>query len=134
MDYGYETLDEHSFQKLAQALILAQHPRTQCLPVAQPDGGRDAILFHTEFDRGRFVVFQVKFARQPGIKSSRDAVLSLIRSDQDKVQELVSRGATHYYLLTNVSGTAHSDVGSIDQANAALHDVFSNPLPGLVAR
>ena len=42
MDYHYEALNDQSFQKLAQALIVAQHPNTQCLPVGQPDGGRDA--------------------------------------------------------------------------------------------
>ena len=129
MDYRYEALDEHSFQKLAQALVLTLHPRTQCLPVAQPDGGRDAVLY-PDFGKPGFVVFQVKFTRQPGIKNSRDTVLGLISSDHAKVEELARRGATHYYLITNVSGTAHLDTGAIDKANDLLQKLF--PIPAQV--
>ena len=58
MDYHYETLNGQSFQKLCQALIVAQNPNTQCLPVGQPDGGRDAFFFHAEPDQAKFAVFQ----------------------------------------------------------------------------
>ena len=69
MDYHYEALNDQRFQKLSQALIVAQNPNTQCLPVGQPDGGRDAYLFHTESDQNKLVVFQVKFSRDPSSKS-----------------------------------------------------------------
>ena len=36
-------------------------------------------------------------------------------------------GATRYYLLTNVQGTAHPEHGSIDQANKELSDNFGLP-------
>ena len=127
MDYRYEALDEHGFQKLAQALILTVHPRTQCLPVAQPDGGRDAVLFHFDGTNLGFVVFQVKYSRDPGSKSERVVVEDLIASEKNKVAELVRRGATHYYFVTNVSGTAHLDSGSIDKTNAILHEAFGIP-------
>ena len=124
MKYNYEALDEQSFQKFAQALILAEHPGTQCLPVDQPDGGRDAFFLHPEPDTAGFVVFQVKYSRHPGDKDERIVVESTIKSEKTKVEQLIERGATHYYLITNVQGTAHLDVGSIDKANAALAKAF----------
>ena len=120
MNYNYENLDEHGFQKFAQALILVEHPRAQCLPVRQPDGGRDAILLDSPSNKGGFVVFQVKFSLDPRSKSEREVIESLIKSDKDKVNRLVQHGATHYYLITNVAGTAHLTSGSIDRANATL--------------
>ena len=57
MDHPYENLDPERFQQFCQALIAKDYPNVQCIPVAQPDGGRDAlsylgnndkyILFHT---------------------------------------------------------------------------------------
>ena len=127
MDYHYETLDDQKFQKLAQALIVAQHPNTQCLPVGQPDGGRDAYFFHPEPNQDKFVVFQVKFSRDPQNKTERDAIEALIKSEQEKVEELIHRGATHYLFVTNIQGTAHLGVGSIDKAIAALTEAFGIP-------
>lgn len=70
MDYNYEALDDKRFQKLCQALIVAQFPDAQCLPVGEPDGGRDAILLHGYSNNKKTVVFQVKFSRNPDQKSS----------------------------------------------------------------
>ena len=127
MRYNYEALNDHSFQQFAQALILVDHPSTQCLPVGQPDGGRDAFLFHVEPDQKGFVVFQVKYSRNPHSKDERAVIEGLIHSEKKKVEELIRRGATHYYLITNVPGTAHRDSGSIDRANAVLTDVLTIP-------
>ena len=127
MRYNYEALNDHSFQQFAQALILVDHPRTQCLPVGQPDGGRDAFLFHVEPDKKGFVVFQVKYSRNPHSKDERAVIGDLIRSEKKKVEELVRRGATHYYLITNVPGTAHRDTGSVDRANAVLTAALAVP-------
>ena len=127
MDYQYETLNDQRFQKLCQALIVAQHPDTQCLPVGQPDGGRDAFFFHAEPEQAKFAVFQVKFSLHPDSKTERDAIDALIKSEQGKVKELILRGATHYYFLTNVSGSAHPGAGSIDKANESLTNAFGIP-------
>ncbi len=126
MDYHYEALDEHGFQKLCQALLVAKHPDTQCLPVRQPDGGRDAYLPQFKPQDG-FVVFQVKYTEEPSTKSARQVVEQAIQTEQSKVHQLIKRGATRYYLLTNVSGTAHLDTGSIDTAEALLKDTFEIP-------
>jgi hypothetical protein len=63
MDYPLENLGPERFQQLCQALLAKEFPRVQCFPVAQPDGGRDAVSYH-EGSR-KFMVFQVKFARKP---------------------------------------------------------------------
>ena len=103
--YQYEALGSERFQKFAQTLIVAQHPSTQCLPVAQPDGGRDA--FYLQDTRPGFVVFQVKFSENPSAKDERQVILDCIGTEGDKVAELVKAGAERYYLITNVKGTAH---------------------------
>lgn len=43
MDYLFENLGPERFQHLSQALLAREHRDVQCFPVAQPDGGRDAI-------------------------------------------------------------------------------------------
>ena len=43
MNYPLENLDPERFQHFCQALLVREHPQLQCFPVAQPDGGRDAI-------------------------------------------------------------------------------------------
>ena len=125
--YNYENLNEQSFQKLAQALIVAAHPEATCLPVRQPDGGRDAILYNMESRRNNFVVFQVKFSNNPQSKTERKAIEDVIKSEEEKVKKLIQKGATHYYLVTNIQGTAHLDSGSIDKVNAQLTKVFDIP-------
>ena len=127
MGFHYETLDGEKFQKFCQALIVAQYPNTQCFPVGQPDGGRDAVYFHGDPNQNEFTVFQVKFSRNPNDKAERDVVQDLIKSESEKVKKLISRGATRYVLMTNVKGTAHPDSGSIDKANKELADSFSIP-------
>ena len=127
MGYFYEELNDQTFQKLAQALIVTVHPETVCLPVKQPDGGRDAFFYHNAVDRAGFVVFQVKHSSNPKARSERDAVEDLIRKENDKVQTLIEKGATHYYLVTNVEGTGHLDSGSVDKANELLTKTFGIP-------
>ena len=123
MDYNLEALGDERFQKLCQAVLAEKFPNVQCLPVGQPDGGRDAI---SRLDSG-FIVFQVKYSRNPSSKDERIAVSDVISSEKDKVKELIDRGATAYYLLTNISGTSHLDVGSIDKINDELTNAFGIP-------
>ena len=128
MSYYYEALNDITFQKFAQSLIVSVHPETICLPVRQPDGGRDAILYHgTTLERKEFVVFQVKYSKTPNEKKERDVIDSLIKSEEEKVKLLIQKGATHYYLVTNVSGTAHPETGSIDKLNEILTERFNIP-------
>ena len=105
MTYYYEALNDQTFQKFVQILLVTVHPETICFPVRQPDGGRDAFLYHAAVDRKNFVVFQVKFSITPNNKTERDVIDSLIKSEKHKVDDLIRKGATHYYLVTNVQGS-----------------------------
>ena len=78
MSYYYEALNDQTFQKFIQALLVTVYPETICLPVRQPDGGRDAFYYNVAVDRKKFVVFQVKFSLNPKDKSERDRIESLI--------------------------------------------------------
>lgn len=124
MDYNYETLDAEPFQKLCQAILSAKFPNVQCLPVGQPDGGRDAVRRNTN---GGFIAYQVKFSRDPNAKDEREALVSLIAAEGAKVDRLRARGATEYHFFSNVAGTAHIDNGSIDRANTILTEKFGIP-------
>ena len=127
MDYHYESLNEHSFQKLAQALIVAAHPEAICFPVRQADGGRDAVLYNMESHGKDFIVFQVKFSDNPKVKTERNAIKNLIKLEKEKVKTLIDLGATHYYLVTNIRGSARLHSGSIDKVNSQLTEAFGIP-------
>lgn len=126
MDYHFETLGDDKFQKLCQALLAEMMPKVQCLPLNQADGGRDAFSRRLE-PKDTFIVFQVKYSRNPSSVDEREAVLALIRSEKAKVERLKARGATEYHLLTNVSGTSIPDKGSINRANEILSGEFGIP-------
>ncbi len=123
MDYNLESLGDERFQKLCQAILASTYPNVQCTPVSQPDGGRDGFARH---ETG-FIVFQVKYSRDPSSRSERDAIESLIVSEKPKIDALIKRGATSYILLTNISGTSHLDVGSIDRTQSELTAAFGIP-------
>jgi len=123
MDYHFETLGDEKFQNFCQSLLLSSFPNLQCLPVGQPDGGRDAVSLS---ESGQ-IIFQVKFTRDPSLKSERDTISSVYKSEIDKIKSLIKKGATAYYLITNVSGTAHPDVGSVDKIHNELTELFGIP-------
>lgn len=127
MDYELERLGDDRFQKLCQALLTKQYPTLQCLPLNQADGGRDAFVQQRAAGKTGLLIFQVKFSNAPNTRSERDAISALIRSEKDKVDHLVQRGAREYHLLTNISGTAIPDMGSIDSVNAILTEQFGVP-------
>lgn len=125
MDYLFEQLGDERFQKLCQAIISESCAGFQCLPVGQPDGGRDGFvrLKSKDGDAG-FIVFQVKFVKNPSSRESRDLIEQVIKTEEAKVKKLIEMGAQAYHLMTNAVGTAHLDSGSIDKVNALLEDAF----------
>lgn len=127
MTYQYENLGDERFQQLAQAILTTVFPNVQCLPVGQPDGGRDAFWYTPRKRKSKTIIFQVKYAKNPDARDERDAVAAAIKSEKDKVAELIKRGASSYYLITNTRGTSHPDVGSIDTVNRELSDAFGIP-------
>jgi hypothetical protein len=126
--YPLENLDDEKFQHLCQALLAKANPGVQCFPVGQPDGGRDAISRDLASNSGKFLVYQVKYVREPArITDPRKWLLETIGDEVDKVRALVDRSAAGYFLLTNVSGSAHLDVGSIDKMNVLLQEQLKMP-------
>jgi hypothetical protein len=121
MDYPFENLSPEKFQEFAQALLSNEFPDLQCFPVAQPDGGRDIISYEYGISFNNFAVYQVKYVRQPlAEKDTRKWLLGIIEGEAPKVKELISKGAKQFFLITNIPGTAHPDVGSIDKMNELL--------------
>jgi hypothetical protein len=125
MAANYEALGEQEFQRLCQALLLAPYPDLQCMPVAMPDGGRDATVDHPIEGT---IVFQVKFARAPErLDDVVGWVCASIDRERPKVEELVRRGARRYVLMTNVRGSSHLGTGSIDRVQDHLNSTL--PIP-----
>lgn len=125
MDYQFEALGDERFQQLCQSLIAAEFPNATCYPVGMPDGGRDAVA--GEGKNAQSIIFQVKYVRDPSTKEAREAVLSAIKSEAEKVKRLKARGAVAYYLITNVGGTSHLNSGSMDKAQDLLSAEFDLP-------
>jgi hypothetical protein len=121
MEYQFESLGPDRFQQFCQALLLEQYPNMICFPIAQPDGGRDAMAVFAENSSNYSVVFQVKYVRKPLAETDPHKwLLEIIENELPKIKELIPRGVTKYYLLTNVPGTSHLDSGSIDKARNLL--------------
>lgn len=129
MIYNYETLGDDRFQQFSQALLAAAFPNVQCLPINQPDGGRDAFypIMRPDGSKRELVIFQVKYSRDPNSKEERDVISQAIKTESEKVRLLKNRGAVAYYLITNVAGTSHLGTGSIDKVNADLESAFGIP-------
>ena len=128
--YQYEQLNDESFQQLSQSLLLKEFPGLQCFPVGQPDGGRDAIvrLSKAAPDSTGFILFQVKFTRRELSPSeARKWLLRTLVDELPKVQNQIRKGARRFVLVTNVSGTAHPEFGSIDELQALLDERI--PIP-----
>lgn len=121
MDYPLENLGPERFQEFSKALLLREHPNVQCFPVAQPDGGRDAISYVCEHHRGKFIVYQIKFSRRPlAEQDPHKWLLAIMDEETPKLERLIPRGASQFYLITNIPGTAHLDSGAIDRLNADM--------------
>jgi len=128
MDHNLENLGPERFQQLCQALLTKEYPGIVCFPVAPPDGGRDALRYTGDGQATRMIVFQVKFSRNPlSADERRDWVFNNIENELEKVQKLIARGATDYILITNVQGTAHLDVGSIDRMERIISTTLNIP-------
>jgi hypothetical protein len=94
--------------------LVSKFTNVKCLPVGQPDGGRDAFLaLRTHQGReGGIYIFQVKFSRSPDRRED-DFVEKICNEEGPKVRNLIEKGIKAYYLLTNIKGTAHLNSGSI---------------------
>jgi hypothetical protein len=128
MDYLFENLGDKRFQEFCASLIAKIFPNSQSFPVGQPDGGRDSISYILDSAKKEFIVFQVKYVRNPqSITDVHKWLTEIIKKEAPKVSNLILSGAKTYYLLTNVKGTAHLDTGSIDQVNKIFEEKISIP-------
>jgi len=128
MDYLLENLDPERFQEICHALLTKAFPKTQCFPVGQRDGGRDAVTFLGGEESNDFIVYQVKFVRNPRLmKDPHDWFRKMIKEEGPKVRDLIPKGAREYYLLTNVPGTAFPATGSIDAVQQILNEHIGIP-------
>ncbi len=128
MDYPFENLNPEKFQEFVQALLSKEFSDLQCFPVAQSDGGRDIVTYELGSRLQNFVVYQVKYVRKPlAEKDIHKWLLKIIEGEAPKVKKLIDKGAKQFFLITNVPGTAHPDVGSIDQMNQLLESELGIP-------
>lgn len=128
MDYPFENLNPEKFQEFAQALLGREVTDLQCFPVAQSDGGRDIVTYERKLPSQNFAIYQVKYVRKPlAEKDTHKWLLKIIEGEAPKVKKLIEKGAKRFFLITNVPGTAHPDVGSIDQMNQLLESELGIP-------
>jgi hypothetical protein len=89
------------------------------MPVAQPDGGRDALRYVTNVADPRFTVYQVKYSRNPRDGgNARKWVLETLDGEVEKIKRVIDKGANQYVFITNIPGTSHLDIGSIEARDA----------------
>ena len=128
MDYLYENLGDERFQEFCSCLVSKEFPNIQAFPVGQPDGGRDSLVYFMDKSDKEFIIFQVKFMRNPNKQMDPHKWLTeTIAGEVKKINKLIPAGAKSYYLLTNVRGTAHLDVGSKDKLNKILEENITIP-------
>src|SRR3981081_1287618 len=88
--------------------------------------GRDAFTWSVNGSTGNkqdLIVFQVKFARNPENADKR-FLEKITQGELPKVEALKERGVGAYYLLTNVMGSAHLDLGSVDKMDMLLSEAL----------
>ena len=128
MDYLYENLGDERFQEFCSTLIAKEFPNLQAFPVGQPDGGRDSLVYIMNSLEKKFIVFQVKYVRNPkSITDPHKWLTKIIKEESLKINRLIPKGAKEYYLLTNIDGTAHFENGSKDKVNEILENNISIP-------
>lgn len=128
MDYLYENLGDERFQEFCNCIVAKEYPDSQSFPVGQPDGGRDSVAYFMNSTKKEFIVFQVKFVRNPNaIVDVHKWFTETIKSEAPKISKLIPKGALKFVLITNVRGTAHLDTGSKDKVNKVLEDKIKIP-------
>lgn len=124
--YVYENSDAERFQQLVQALLVADLPRLQCLPVGQPDGGRDGIVYDDTMRPSE--VLQVKFKKvDDEFADSADWMIAALEGELPKVRRLIERGLKRYLVATNARATSHLDVGGVDRVQTWLTQNIAIP-------
>jgi hypothetical protein len=130
MDYSFENLGDERFQEFCSTLVCKEFPDAQSFPVGQPDGGRDSVAYLLNSKSKDFIIFQVKYVKNPySINDVHKWLAKVIKEETPKIERLIPKGAKKFYLLTNVKGTAHLESGSIDTVNRILE--MGLPIPSV---
>src|SRR5947199_146229 len=96
--YHYETLGDERFQELCQSLLTATFPNIQCLPVGQPDGGREAYCWRRgDLDR-RMDMNAAPKSSYPEILKATELLEKLIACQLGEDEER-RRSAVRAYLV-----------------------------------
>lgn len=127
MDYLFENLGDEKFQEMCHAIINSEFPNSQAFPVGQPDGGRDSLVYLNDNVTKEFIIFQVKYVKNPNKDEPHKWLTKILKKESKKVQKLIPNGAVQFYLMTNVRGTAHLGSGSIDKVNEILKENIKIP-------
>ena len=128
MDYLYENLGDDRFQEFCSALICKEFPNVQAFPVGQPDGGRDSLAYIFQSPKKEFVVFQVKYVKNPQKEDAPHTwLIKKLEEEAPKIAKLIPKGAKSYHFITNINGTSHLDSGSIDKVNKIFEDYIGIP-------
>ena len=120
MGYLYENTNDERFQHLCQSLFTIDFPTLQCLPVGQPDGGRDGL------DPEADTVLQVKFKKIDEPENA-EWMIAALEKEKPKIEKLISSGLHRYIIATNARGTAHLGGGRIDLVQQWLDSNLSIP-------
>lgn len=128
MDHPLENLGPDRFQQLVSALVARENPGSQCFPVGQADGGRDAVA---PTSVGGLHVYQSKYSRNPAeVEDRAKWVMDAVDGEAPKVERLLREGAIERFtIVTNVRGTARAASGEIDRVQAHLDKAL--PVPAM---
>lgn len=103
MNYPFENLDPETFQKFCQALLTKEFSGVQCFPVGQPDGGRDALSPISDDDERGFIMYQVKFVRDPlAVPDPHKWLLDTLKGEKGeavKLKKQIPKGAKNIFYL-----------------------------------
>lgn len=98
------------------------------MPVAMPDGGRDAVVSQRSVDR---LVFQVKYRRRtPLAEATHDDYLTWlqdsVKNEISSIHRLLKKGIRHYVLISNAPCSSHSESGTRDKMRSWLSELLPN--------
>jgi hypothetical protein len=118
--YRYEDLDDMSFQKLCQALLVSLNPELVSPPVRQKDGGHDAFSLS---DSTGAKVFSAQVKWVTDIRGERDPVKwleGILKNEEANLRKMAAAGTKDWLLITNVPSTSQPEVGRLDRFNKVL--------------
>jgi hypothetical protein len=114
--------------RVCQALLTKEFPNVQCFPVAQPDGGRDALAYFLGDPERTFIMYQVKFNRRALAEPDPHKwLLAKLKEEAPKLKKQIPKVQSNLSCLQTSEETAHPQSGSIDKVNELLNSELGVP-------